>query len=162
MIKFINGYRMADQLEEDVQEIKDLLDKGLIKRTQKHEPSFIVSDENLKEVESALNKYKENGYLEILTPKEFASDCYATGGYDMEVQLHFSHVGIELSEALDNIECESEVFTETEMMKVYNAENIEKSFRELLDTITRNALKEKISKMSELVDNVSLWRVGRD
>jgi len=157
MIKFINAYIMADQLEEDVQELKNLLNKGLIKRTDKNNPSFIVLEENLKEVENILDKYKEDEFIRIQTPKEYTESCYCGCGYDMQVNLNFSSIAIDLSDVLDSIKNETEVFTQSEMEKVYNSDNVDKEFRKLLDKITREALKEKILQMSKLVDNVSLW-----
>jgi hypothetical protein len=159
MIKFINANTMADCEEEDVIEIKELLEQGLIKRLEHNQPVFMVLEENFETVKEKLNKpeYSTNYYFEYLSPFELLKYFYGGAGYDIEVSYNFSSVGMEVDEAVEYIEDEKEFFTNEVIEELYNAEDPYKCYRNILEQMTKKALKLKMLKMIDMIDSKKLW-----
>jgi len=148
-------------LEEEKTELKDLLHKKLIKRANSNELIYAVLEENIEVVKGSLLEYKE--FYEILNPLEYADEHYGNGDYKLSLDLD-ANISIELDTVLQSIEDFDDIycaFNEDRMNKVYNSENIEESFENLLNVICRDYLKGRLQIALNEVDSVSLWQVLR-
>lgn len=157
MLIFISGNSMADAIEEDVKEITELLEQGLIKRYEDGEPLFVTTEDNLKAVKERLGKYDSEQYFRYLKPLDFAKYMYGGCTYDMATSSIFSTVTLDLDEFINEVEkYKDEVFTTKMLKNIYNAENISLEFRKTLDELGTEYLKEKIKKMLNSIDTEGL------
>jgi hypothetical protein len=144
-------------IEEENKELKDLLDKGLIKKAYDSELIYAILEDNINKVKECLTKYEE--FYELLDPLEYAEERYENGDYKLSIEVDAT-ISIELNLVLQSIKDFDDIywmFNEERMNKVYNSENIEESFKELLNTICRQYLKGKLNIALDEVDKSSLW-----
>ena len=131
-------------IEEENKELKELLDKGLIKRAYDSELIYAVLEENIDKVKEYLIEYEE--FYEVLDPLEYADERYGNGDYKLSIEVDAT-ISIELNLVLQSIKDFDDIywmFNEERMNKVYSSENIEASFKNLLDIISRQYLKGKL------------------
>jgi len=144
-------------IEEENKELKELLDKGLIKRAYDSELIYAVLEENIDKVKEYLIEYEE--FYEVLDPLEYADERYGNGDYKLSIEVDAT-ISIELNLVLQSIKDFDDIywmFNEERMNKVYSSENIEASFKNLLDIISRQYLKGKLKIALDEVDKSSLW-----
>lgn len=144
-------------LEEEKKELKDLVGKNLLKRVYSNELIYAVLEENIEVVKSSLAEYEE--FYEILNPLEYADERYGNGDYKLSLEMD-ANISIEFNLVLQSIEEFDDIywaFNEERMNKVYNSDNIEESFKDLLNVICRNYLKGKLQIALNEVGSLSLW-----
>jgi hypothetical protein len=122
-------------IENEVQELKDLVDRKLIKRVYDDELIYALLEENIQTVQDNLKKYEED--YAILNPLEYADERYGNTDYKITIDVGVDeNVTVELSETLDYVEEFTEIdeiFNDERAYKVYNSNNIESCFKELLE-----------------------------
>lgn len=157
MLTFISGNEMADAINEDVKEITELLEQGLIKRYEDGEPLFVTIEDNLEAVKEKLSKYDSEEYFSYSEPLEFARSMYGGCSYDMSTSSYFSTVTLDLDEMINNfIKSEDEMFSIEMLEHIYNSDNISLEFKKTLDELGTEYLKAKIKKMLNSIDTEGL------
>lgn len=154
MIKMLNGYRWLEEVVgEDTEEIKECLDKGLIKRIYDGEAKFVVLESNINKVKEILSEdYNE---LSEYTVVEWINE-YFYGNYDnLEIKnLYGDTIYISMDTVCDLIsDEEEEYFPDAKKLEVYNAECPYDKMEEILNEIGRRQAKMQIQDLLNSVTN---------
>lgn len=123
MIKFLNGYNwLEDELGDDTEEIKECLEKGLIKRITKGTAKFLILENNISVVKNILgddySKLEEENFIDWIE-EELLCDSQ-----DLIISNKENRVIVNSNDIYDFISEDMDVYFNNDCkLFIYNSEN---------------------------------------
>ena len=156
MIKVLDteAFVTYDKLSSEVEEIKKLLNEGIIKKGL-YDDYYLFDSENETYIESVLDK-KHTGKYGFSTLINHIK--YSFGGCERYVRLivdDYNEISIDIEYIIfaDN----NKYLQDDILEQIYKADNPYDYFIEYINNITREVLREKLNKLMKDVDNCTMF-----
>ena len=156
MIKVLNAHKFTtdDKLSSEVEEIKKLLNEGIIKEGL-WENYYLFDSENESYIESVLDK-KYTGKYGFSTLINHIKDSFGgCGTYTRLMVDDYNEISIDIEDII--FTDDDKYLPDSILENIYMADEPYDYFIEYINKITKEMFKEKLNKLMKKVDNCTMF-----